>query len=370
MTAANNPPLKILVLSDYRAFHETRPEAFVFLALAKRGHEVHIMTYPNNAYTDQFKAGGIHLTTQHPKRKWNRQEIQRTRAYILQHGIEIVHAFNSISTMHSVQAVRGTNAKLVLYRGYTRNIQWYNPISYLKHLNPRVDAIQCNSIGVTQALQAQLRHPEKAVTINKGHLVEWYTDVTPIDIRKTLNLPPEALLLITVANNRPFKGISYLLEAMQQLPKDRPIHLVLVGRNMDHPKNLAFLKKHQLEERVHLVGFQPQALAWTAGADCFVLPSLYGESITKSVIEAMALKVPALITSIPGNVELLEHGVSGWTVPPGDPTALAQAILAIEQQRQDLPAYGQRAQQHLRERLNHHQTVDQVEALYQRLCRP
>ena len=44
-----------------------------------------------------------------------------------------------------------------------------------------------------------------------------------------------------------------------------------------------------------------------SACDAFVLSSLFGESITKSVIEAMSLSKTAVITDIPGNKELLEE---------------------------------------------------------------
>jgi glycosyltransferase involved in cell wall biosynthesis len=61
--------------------------------------------------------------------------------------------------------------------------------------------------------------------------------------------------------------------------------------------------------------------------DCFDLPS-QAEGISNTLLEAMASRRCIVATRVGGNAELVEDGTSGTLVPPGDPQALAAAMLA------------------------------------------
>ena len=79
------------------------------------------------------------------------------------------------------------------------------------------------------------------------------------------------------------------------------------------------------------------------GMDVLCLPS-HREGVPRSVIEALAAGRPAIVTDIRGSNELVQDGVNGWVVPPGDVAALTQAIgRAAELAPEDLGPMGSRA---------------------------
>lgn len=364
----SNRPIKVLSISDYRDFHSARPEAEFFIGLKRAGLDVHVMTYADSTYGRRFRDEGIRVVDFHPQTKFDRTEQQFIRNHFLEEKYDVVHLFNSRAILHGIRAAKGLATKVVLYRGYSGHIHWYDPTAYLKFLHPRVDAIMCNSMGVAALVRAQkLRHREKVVTINKGHRTEWYAGVSSVDIRGELGIPEEAFLLINVANNRRMKGIPYLLKAMNRLPAGLNIHLILLGKGMDDRRNLKIIRSGGYADRIHLPGFREDALGIVAASDAFVLPSIAGESITKSVIEAMALERAPIITDIAGNVELVEDGVSGMVVPKKDDQALAQAILQLYNNRPLRLKMGKNAKVHIDQNLNADSTVEGVKRLYERL---
>lgn len=106
-----------------------------------------------------------------------------------------------------------------------------------------------------------------------------------------------------------------------------------------------------LADGVAITGALPHAqlLDLVQAADLVVVPSRF-EGFGLTALEAMALGRPVLATTAGGLPEVVEHGVSGWLVPPQDPARLAQAIGQLMDDpalRQRLGAAGrQRAQQH------------------------
>lgn len=361
-------PIKVLVISNYHNVHSVRPEAKIFLALAQMDFEIHIMTYASSPYWEEFKAAGIHLTDFQPTKKFDKAQIQRVRDYLHQHQIDILHLFNVKSYINGIQAARGMDVQLLLYRGFVGGLHWLDPTSLVKQLHPRVDYIMCNSQAVADSLSA---HPffdgKKAKVINKGHELAWYDGAPRYDLRAELGLSKDDFLLINSANNRTMKGIPYLLKTFNLLPNDLPIHLLLLGRNMDIDKNLKIIQKGDKAERVHFLGYRKNVLGILQDCDAFVLSSIKGESTTKALIEAMIMQLPSVTFDIPGNKDICIHNTTSLVNPLKDVAAFSQSILSLYHDRALGHRLGANARQHIHSRLNHQDTVRAVKAFYESL---
>jgi len=361
-------PIRVLVISNYNDFHTARPEASIFLGLAKLDFEIFVMTYKDCQLARDFEAAGIQVIDFHPEKKFDKIEVKTIRDFIVENRIDILHVFNSISTVNGIRAAKGLDVKVVLYRGFAGNINWYDPSAYIKYLHPRVDKIFCNSIGVEKYIQKQLFFDKrKTITINKGHDIEWYQGYDPYDIRKELGLDSNSFLVINVANNRRMKGIPYLLKAFNTLPEGLPVHLLLAGNDMETVENLKIVSSGKHADKVHFLGFRKNVLNIVSSCNVFALSSIRGESITKSVIEAMSLGVPAIITDIPGNVELLEHGKSGLVVPSKDYVSLGKAILQIYEDKALCKKLGVGAKEWIATELNYKKTIQKTKKMYEDL---
>ena len=152
---------KVLVISDYRAFHTSRPEAELFISIAKSGFEVIILTPKEAHYCKLFQEVGIKTVDFSPKKKFDKSEISAIRKVLVDEKVDILHIFNSKAIINGIRAVKGLPVKLVLYRGYSTGINWFDPTEYFKFLHPRVDKIVCNSIGVEKMFHRQLFFDKK-----------------------------------------------------------------------------------------------------------------------------------------------------------------------------------------------------------------
>lgn len=361
-------PIKVLVISNYRDNHNVRPEASIFLALAKMNFEITIMTYGNAGYIPQFKEAGIHVIDFHPVKKFDKTEIAFIRQTIIERKIDIIQLFNNAAIINGIKAAQGLDVKVVLYRGYSANINWWDPTAYYKFLNPRVDKIFCNSRGVEEHIQRQLFFDKsKTITINKGHNLDWYKDIEPFDMREKLGISKDALLLINVANNRRMKGIPYLLQAINALPNNLDVHLLLVGENMETPENLKIISQSNKSKNIHFLGYQKDVLNIVAACDCFVLTSIKGESITKSVIEAMSMQVTPIISDIAGNRELVVNNECGLVFKSKSVEGISDCIQKVYNNRAWCKELGIKAKEHIRTHLNTETTALKTKALYEEL---
>jgi glycosyltransferase involved in cell wall biosynthesis len=324
---------------------------------------VTVMTFKDAEYIPRFKQEGVKVIPFHPEKKLSSGEIQYMRNQIEELNIDILFLFNSKAIINGIQAAKGSNVKVVLYRGYAGNIYWYDPLAYLKYLNPRVDRIICNSKGVEDHInKALFWAKEKTITINKGHDLSWYDSIEPYE-RSKYPCPPGAFIMCCVANDRRMKGIQYLLRSTYYWGADLPIHLLLIGKGMDKPEYLKIVDGSPNKQNVHIMGFRKDALQLVAGSDAFILSSIKGESITKSVLEAMSLGVAPIITDIPGNKELVNDGESGLVVPSKDPKALAAATMRLCKNKSLRDQLAQNAQDRIRHTLSNQNAIEGYEKL-------
>lgn len=116
-------------------------------------------------------------------------------------------------------------------------------------------------------------------------------------------------------------------EAIRLAPSARErLRLVIVGEGVHRPVCQALAEALGVGDLVWLPGERDDVPALMQGFDLFVLPSL-GEGISNTILEAMASGLPVIVTRVGGNPELVEAGVHGRLVPPGQPRLLAQALL-------------------------------------------
>jgi glycosyltransferase involved in cell wall biosynthesis len=90
------------------------------------------------------------------------------------------------------------------------------------------------------------------------------------------------------------------------------------------------VKRHDLEECVHFLGFVPEADLPTLYrlVDLFAMVSVC-ETQNIPTLQALATGLPAVVTKAGALPELVTHGVNGYLVPPGDPQVVSQAALKI-----------------------------------------
>jgi glycosyltransferase involved in cell wall biosynthesis len=315
---------------------------------------------------NQLTAADVRLVDIPLIRRIDRPGIRRLRRELEDGAYDILHAFGNRGLQNGIFALRGLPTRLVTYRGRVGNVSFWDPVSWMRFLSPRIDRVICVSDAVRDYfLQMRPRFlrapPEKYVRIYKGHDLAWYTD-KPADLG-TLGIPDDAFVVTSVANYRPHKGIDYLVRSLAELPSDWPVHLLLVGQmessRLDH--SIGALPN---PERVHRIGYRSDAPALAAASDVFVLPSTIPEGLPRSVIEAMAYSRACIVTNFGGGAELIVDGISGLTVPPGDASAIANAIARLYRDPEYRRLLGQAARERIATDFNIDQTVAQTLAVY------
>jgi UDP-glucose:(heptosyl)LPS alpha-1,3-glucosyltransferase len=81
---------------------------------------------------------------------------------------------------------------------------------------------------------------------------------------------------------------------------------------------------------VRFLGGQEDVRPLYAAADCFILPSRY-DPFPNTALEALAMGLPAIVSSRCGAAEVIEHGVNGWVCQPDDVRGLARLLMTADE---------------------------------------
>jgi phosphatidylinositol alpha-mannosyltransferase len=178
--------------------------------------------------------------------------------------------------------------------------------------------------------------------IPNGVDVEHFSpDVAPIEKFKDGKLN---LLFVSRLEKR--KGLNYLLQAFKQVKEEVPnCRLIVVGPGTRLRRRYErYVARTGLKDVV-FIGFTSydELPRYYKTADVFCAPAIGSESFGIILLEAMAMGKPIVASSIEGYASVISHGVDGLLVPPADKGQLAQALIALlndKALRQEMGARG------------------------------
>ncbi len=146
-------------------------------------------------------------------------------------------------------------------------------------------------------------------------------------VRERLDLRPDLPTVGVVARLQDaHKGQSVFLRSVARIPADIPAQFILVGGGEDEPMLRRLTTDLGIADRVVFAGPQANLADVLHALDILAIPSLRFESVPKILLEGMAVGRPVVASRVGDIPEILEHGVTGLLVEPGDPVGLATAI--------------------------------------------
>lgn len=226
-----------------------------------------------------------------------------------------------------------------------------------------VDLVLGCSNHVTNQVKIKFpHHADRCKTLYNGVRLEEFSQGSPSSPN---NPKRQGKRLLFVGRVSPEKGVHTLVEAFNIVAQQNPeVQLDIVGpigsapyefmtlvsddplvndlsrfyqgrmKHSDYINQLQNLLTAHSRERVNFTGGFPhhEIIKYYQQADILINPSLT-EAFGISLVEAMAVKIPVVVTRVGGMLEIVKDGVTGKIVPPNDPVALANAILSLLQSK-------------------------------------
>jgi glycosyltransferase involved in cell wall biosynthesis len=181
-------------------------------------------------------------------------------------------------------------------------------------------------------------------------------------LRKSLNIPEGAGILLCIAAFRPEKGHKVLVEALSGM--DDPPYLLLAGDGARRREIEEAVGRGRLSERVRFLGVVDDVRPYLSIASLSVLPSVAVETFSMAMLESMAMGVPVLGSDIGGMSEAVLPGRTGWLVPPGDAAVLRKTICEAMSDYASIAAMGEQGRALVIERFSRERMIKQITKLF------
>ena len=240
--------------------------------------------------------------------------IKAIRALIKQHQIDIVHCHQYTPWVYGWFAAIGTQAKVI----FTEHGRFYPDRHRYKAwlVNKLMAATTYKITAISKATKAALVQYEfipehKIDVIYNGIEPLVSTEEGRAKARQELGIKPEQRVIGTVARLDPIKNQAMIFEAFALLaPKFPDLVLLLVGDGPERQNLEQLASKLKIDHRVVFAGFKSPATDYMALMELFLLPSL-SEGTSMTLLEAMSLGIPCVVSDVGGNPEVINNQIVG-----------------------------------------------------------
>lgn len=222
-------------------------------------------------------------------------------------------------------------------------------------------------IGVSDAVTSYLIE-SKEVTENRT-----YRLYNPVEILPESQIPRSTssndyLRLCHVGRLHPVKNLPFLLDAIACVnSKGKQCELWLVGDGPERDILQNRVKKLQLEQSVHFLGFQRHPENFLSECDLFVQIGR-GEGFSLALVEAMRMGLPSITTTAGGGSEVIESGINGWVASPDELDSLISILeTALSMSKYELETMGKFAKRTVTGKFTPEIYLNQLDALYNKL---
>jgi len=226
-----------------------------------------------------------------------------------------------------------------------------------------------NAEAVREFFGQRVKIPDRLIrVIPNGLDAGRYRDVPDRGAaRSRIGLPEDAPVVLIVGRLRPEKSQEDFLRMAALVRNERPdARYVIVGDGVRRSALEAEAARLGLRDVVHWAGHQDDVAPFLAACDVFLNTSRV-EGLCNAIMEAMAAARPVVAYSVGGNTELIEEGVSGRCIEPGNVEALARAVVEYLDDPEMAERHGARGAGRMVGRYSTESMVESTAGLYKEL---
>ncbi len=340
--------------------------------MVEKGHEVSVLS-SGGAFVEKFKEKGI-CNFQFPIR--TKSEIHpklflalpKVIRWVKEEKFDVMHAHTRVTQVLAFFVSRATNVPHV-----STAHGFFKPRLARKILSGWGDCVIAISRGVAEELRDVHKIPPSKIRIIQNAIDAPAFQAksegkNPAVVKKAYDIQENSVVVSSVGRLVQDKGHAYLVEAVKLLQEKHPdVHLILLGDGREKGRLETLVKKLKLEKRVSIISGSTDVAGALSITDVFVHPATRREGFGLSIMEAMVVKKPVLVTNIPAINTMIEDGVNGFVAEPKSARSLAEKIAFILENPQVAGRAAQKGQEMALKAASLDRQVDELLAVYQKV---
>lgn len=262
------------------------------------------------------------------------RQLLRLTAFLRSGRFDVVHAHDLWANLLGIPAGRLARIPVVISsRRYLADLEWYTPwrnriVRFIYRLSTRVVV---NSKAVRERL-ADGDHlaPNRILVLYNAVDVERFSRARRNRKELLPNIAERSKVIAVLANMYSrVKGHASLISAARIVCENEPdTYFLLIGDGTERSALETQAREAGLDNQIVFIGPRTDVPELLACCDLSVLPS-EAEGFPNALLESMSAGLPVVATAVGGSKEVIENGTNGLLVPPGNPEALAAAILRV-----------------------------------------
>ena len=347
------------------------------LALSKRGHHIHFITYNLPVRLEALNDPNIHFhevnVPDYPLFKYQPYELalsSRLVDVVKANKIDVLHVHYAIPHAYAAYMAK----KMLLDSGiqipivttlHGTDITLVGSHPFYK---PAVTFSINHSDRVTAVSESLKQDTLRLFDIKKNiNVIPNFIDTEKIKLKgkpceRSLLAEKEEKILTHISNFRPLKRIMDVVSIFEGVQPKIKSKLMMVGEGPEKKRAIQYVNEKGLEEQVLFLGNSNEIDKILCYSDLFLLPS-EKESFGLSALEAMAHGVPIISSDAGGIPEVNKHGKTGYLSKIGDTESMTLNALSLLQNESLHKSFKRQAEQRA-EKFNLETVVNQYESIY------
>jgi glycosyltransferase involved in cell wall biosynthesis len=334
-----------------------------------------VTLYPGGVLEPELKMmPGVELVCLNRHGKYDPATLYKMSYLLHEKQVQIIQPFLTPATFFGIlpSLARPNIIKIVTERcGVRVNPRWGSSIyrkveDILTHF---ADWVVPNSrSGADYLIQRGINPAKVKVVYNGINLKRLNPDLTMVkSIRAKTGVPPDGKVIGITASLTPAKDHNTFLQAARLISQSFPeTRFAILGDGPLRPEMEELTKQLGIEGKVTFFGNQRDIGSYLSAYDIACLTSFDHEGCSNAALEAMALDKPVVVTDVGGNREIIEHGKTGFLVPPKDPQAFADAVINCLRNPELTRIIGEQAGTAIRTQFSLEHMVQEYQNLYER----
>ncbi|MBN2302111.1 MAG: glycosyltransferase [Lentisphaerae bacterium] len=299
---------------------------------------------------------------------WDVAAVRNIRRIIKKEGIDIVHSHNLAAQQYGALAAWGIASHVNTQHGPNPHNDGWRDRFKTRLLKSRTDWFSGVSED-TRMVMIKRGIPQDRVSVipNCVDVATFAPRSADSGVKHEFGMPQDALVVGTIARFTPEKNLLMLIEAFSKIVEKYPsVFLLIVGDGPDRSVIEKSVYDKGLDRRCMIVGFQTDVIPFLGVMDIFCLSSA-SEGISVALLEAGAMGIPAVVTDVGGNAEVVRSGINGLTVKSNDRDGFANALDRFCRDKSLRKEMGTQAREMVMERYSLDRVLVAYEGIYDRV---